>query len=109
MREAEKGFACRGGVQKDHPVEQAFFLWASTRAVPFIRPGQKDISSTKVVGVFADAVGLPPSEKVAYLEGTRMAVFIETVLRVCVIVAAKHGERINPKPWWHEDYTLARS
>jgi hypothetical protein len=38
-----------------------------------------------------------------------MAVFCETVLCVCIIVAAEHGERINPKTWWHEDHTLARS
>ena len=109
LRKAEQGAACRGGVQDDHPVEQAFLLRASTRAMPFIRHGQKDIASTKVVGMLADAVGLSTSNKVAYLQGARMAVFRKTILRVCVIVAAEHGERINPKPWWHEDDTLACS
>ena len=59
--------------------------------------------------MLADAVGLSTSNKVAYLQGARMAVFRKTILRVCVIVAAEHGERINPKPWWHEDDTLACS
>ncbi len=107
LREAEQGTACRGGIQDDHPVEQAFFLWASTRAMPFIRHGQKDIASTKVIRVFADAVGLSPPNKVAYLQGARMAVFRETILRFCVIVAAEHGERINPKPWRREDHALS--
>jgi hypothetical protein len=75
----------------------------------FIRHGQKDIASSKVVGAFSDAVCLPPSDKVTYLEGARMAVFRETILRVCVIVAAEHGERINPKSWWREYHTLDRS
>ena len=59
--------------------------------------------------MLADAVGLSTSNKVAYLQGARMAVFRKTILRVCVIVAAEHGERINLKPWWHEDDTLACS
>jgi hypothetical protein len=109
LRKAEQGAACLGGVQDDHPVEQAFFLGASARAMPFIRHCQKDIASTKVIGIFADAVGLSTSNKVAYLQGARMAVFRKTILRVCVIVAAEHGERINAKPWWYEDHTLARS
>ena len=74
--------------------------------MPFIWHCQKDIASTKVVGMFADAVDLLTSNKVAYLQGARMAVFCETVLCVCIIVAAEHGERTNPKTWWHEDRTL---